>query len=57
MCKVTNCNPNPIEIGSGNWPNKPNIINFKRVGERIGLIMDFLTVNQGSKLVRGGVRI
>ena len=27
------------------------------MGEKIGLIMNFLTVNQGSKPVRGGIRI
>ena len=28
MCKVTNCSPDPKEIGSGNGPNKPNTINL-----------------------------
>ena len=27
-CKVTNCSPNPKEIGNGNGPNKPNTINL-----------------------------
>ena len=28
FCKVTNCSPNPKEIGNGNGPNKPNTINL-----------------------------
>ena len=28
----------------------------KRMGERTGLIIGFLTVNQGSKPIRGGIR-
>ena len=27
-CKVTNCSPDPKEIGSGNGLNKPNTINL-----------------------------
>ena len=28
ICKVTNCNPNPKEIGNENGPNKPNTMNL-----------------------------
>ena len=27
-CIVTNCSPNPKEIGNGDGPNKPNTINL-----------------------------
>ena len=49
-CKVTICNLNPKELGYK--PNEPNTINLKRVGERIGPLVDRLMVNPGFKYVR-----
>ena len=51
-CGVTICSPN-LEV-LGYKPNEPNTINLYRVGERTGLLMDFLAVNQDFKSVRAG---
>ena len=51
-CEVTNRSPSPRELGYE--PNKPNTINLQRVGQRTGLLVNCLTVNQGFKSVRAG---